>query len=128
MKARRLHNWILVADLLWAGIALVVAEVLRYGLYWEEAERLAARNLMPFLAAAWVVWGLLSCVMQLDGFRRGWRFSAIVAQLSLAFVFLMAFLLAGAYLSQRYVSRLALSYFGVLLFFGFLTLRWIALA
>jgi len=34
--------------------------------------------------------------------------------------------LAGAYLSQRYVSRLALSYFGLLLFFGFLKLRWIA--
>jgi lipopolysaccharide/colanic/teichoic acid biosynthesis glycosyltransferase len=127
MKARRLHNWILVADLLWAGIALVLAEVLRYGLYWNEGDRLGVRNLVPFLAAAWVVWGLLSYVMQLDGFRRGWRFSAIVAHLSLAVVFLMALLLAGAYLSQRYVSRLALSYFGLLLFLGFLKLRWIAL-
>ncbi len=127
MKARRLHSWILIADLLWAGIALAVAAVLRYGLHWEEAERLGARNLIPFLGAAWFVWGLLSYVMQLDGFRRGWRFSAIVAHLSLAVAFLMILLLAGAYLSQRYVSRLALSYFGVLLFFGFLKLRWIAL-
>jgi lipopolysaccharide/colanic/teichoic acid biosynthesis glycosyltransferase len=126
MKARRLHNWILMADLLWAGIALVVAAVLRYGLHWGEAERFAAQTLIPFLISAWVIWGLLSHVMQLDGFRRGWRFSAIVAHLSVAVAFLMILLLAGAYLSQRYVSRLALSYFGVLLFLGFLKLRWIA--
>jgi lipopolysaccharide/colanic/teichoic acid biosynthesis glycosyltransferase len=126
MKARRLHNWILLADLLWAGVALVLAEVLRYGLYWNVAERLATHNFVPFLAAEWVVWGVLFSVMQLDGFRRGWRFSAIVAHLSLAVVFLMAVLLAGAYLSQRYVSRLALGYFGALLFFGFLQVRWMA--
>jgi lipopolysaccharide/colanic/teichoic acid biosynthesis glycosyltransferase len=127
MKATRLHNWILVADLLWAGIALVAADRLRYGLHWDQAELLATRDWLPLLVSTWVAWGLLSYFMQLDGFRRGWRFSAIVAYLSLAVGFLMALLLAGAYLSQRYVSRLVLGYFGVLLFFGFLKLRWVAL-
>lgn len=126
MKATRLHNWILVADLLWAGIALLAADLLRYGPHWGDAE-LTIGEFIPFLVSTWVVWALLSNVMQLDGFRRGWRFSATLAYLSLAVCFLMALLLAGAYLSQRYVSRLVLSYFGVLLLFGFLKLRWVAL-
>jgi len=126
MKVRRIHNRILVADLVWAAAALACAEALRYGFDWSQTARLSVQHSLPFLVATWIVWAVLSLAMQLDGFRGGWRFPAVVAQLCFAVLFVMAVLLAGAYLTQYYVSRLVLSYFGFTLFFGFLALRWIA--
>jgi lipopolysaccharide/colanic/teichoic acid biosynthesis glycosyltransferase len=126
MKARRIHSWILVADLIWVGAALAWAEALRYGFDWNQTTRLSVRNSLPFLVATWIVWTVLSHAMQLDGFRGGWRFPAVVAQLCFGVLFVMAILLAGAYLTRHYVSRLALSYFGLTLFLGLLAIRWIA--
>ena len=125
MKARRIHRWILVADLIWVGVALAWAEALRYGFDWNQTTRLSVRNSLPFLVATWVVWTVLSHAMQLDGFRGGWRFPAVVAPLCFGVVFVRAILLAGAYLTRHYVSRLALSYFGLTLFLGLLAIRWI---
>jgi lipopolysaccharide/colanic/teichoic acid biosynthesis glycosyltransferase len=61
--------------------------------------------------------------MKLDGFRRGWDLPATLSQLFLALCLLMAVLMAGAYLLQIFLSRLTLSYFGILLFVGFLSIR-----
>lgn len=126
MKARRIHNWIFIADLVWVAAALAWAEELRYGFDWNQTARQSVRYSLPFLVATWIIWTVLSHAMQLDGFRGGWRFPAVVAQLCFAVLFVMAILLAGAYLTQHYVSRLALSYFGLTLFLGLLALRWIA--
>lgn len=129
MKTRKLQNWILVADLLWISLALIIAETLRYGPDWYRPENAAGRVLfLPSMLAASTAWVVLSYAMQLDCFGGGWRFSATAAHLFLAVFFVMTVLLAGAYLSRQYVSRLALGYFTVLLWVGFLTLRWFAFA
>jgi len=124
MKKNRFLLWILGTDLLWVAIAFVCADVLRYGLSWGVAQKVFVYNLVPFLFAAWLLWALLSNKMKLDGFRGGWRFPAMVSALFLGVSFLMTVLLAGSYLSRRYVSRLALGYFGILLFLGFVAIRY----
>ena len=61
---------------------------------------MSVRNSLPFLVATWIIWTVLSHAMQLDGFRGGWRFPAVVAHLCFGVLFVMAILLAGAYLTS----------------------------
>ncbi|MGA7924729.1 MAG: sugar transferase [Candidatus Sulfotelmatobacter sp.] len=126
MKKNRFPLWIVAADLLWVAIALLCADVLRYGIRWGAAQEGFVHMLLPFLFAAWLLWGLLSDKMNLDGFRGGWHFPAMVSTVFLGVSFLMTALLAISYLSQRYVSRLALGYFGILLLLGFIAIRYSA--
>jgi lipopolysaccharide/colanic/teichoic acid biosynthesis glycosyltransferase len=126
MKSHNLRSWISVADLAWVTIAMALAYLLRYGWAWDGPPgRSAAMFLLPSLAAA-LIWSLLSSRLQLDGFRGGWRFSAVVSQLLSAVALLMMSLLVGGYLARQYVSRLMLGYFGVLLFAGFVFIRFAA--
>jgi len=124
MKKNRFPMWILIADLLWVAIAFLCADALRYGIHWGAAQRGFIHDLVPFLFVAWLLWGLLSNKMNLDGFRGGWHFPAVVSAVFLGVSFLMTVLLAGSYLSRRYESRLALGYFGVLLLLGFIAIRY----
>ncbi len=126
MKSNNLRNWISVADLAWVAIAMALAYLLRYGWAWDGPPgRSAAIFLLPSLAAA-LIWSLLSLRLQLDGFRGGWRFSAVVSQLLSAVSLLMMSLLVGGYLTRQYVSRLLLGYFGGLLLAGFVLVRFAA--
>jgi lipopolysaccharide/colanic/teichoic acid biosynthesis glycosyltransferase len=126
MKSNNLRNWIAVADSAWVAMAMALAYLLRYGWAWDGPPgRTAAIFLLPSLAAV-LVWSVLSSRLQLDGFRGGWRFSAVVSQLLSAVSLLMMALLVGGYLSRHYVSRLMLGYFGLLLFAGFLLIRFAA--
>jgi len=123
MKTRKLNTWILAADLLWAAVAILGAGALRYGVHnlvWTP-------GLWLFLLATWLVWVLLSSRMELDGFRGGWRLPAVMSHVFLAVLCEMGVLLALAYLARHYVSRLALLYFGGLLFVGFGAIRCTAL-
>jgi len=124
MKKNRFPLWILASDLLWVALALLCADVLRYGFLWSSAQERFVHELLPFLFVAWLLWALLSNRMNLDGFRGGWRFPAMVSALFLAVSLMMTILLAGSYLSRRYVSRLALGYFGILLLVGFIAIRY----
>jgi len=124
MKKNRFLLWILATDLLWVAIAFLCADILRYGIYWGAAQKVFLHDMLPFLFAAWFLWALLCNKMKLDGFRGGWRFSAMVSALFLGVFFLMTVLLAASYLSRRYVSRLALGYFGILLLLGFIAIRY----
>jgi lipopolysaccharide/colanic/teichoic acid biosynthesis glycosyltransferase len=126
MKARNLHRWILLGDLVWVPAAMMLAWILRYGSAWTEVTRESVRETIPFLIGTLFLWILLSASMKLDGFRRGWRLSAVVAELFLACCCLMGVLLAAAYLLREYASRLALAYFGVALFVGFIAIRHVA--
>ncbi|HXM22006.1 MAG TPA: sugar transferase [Terriglobales bacterium] len=126
MKPRHLHRWILLADLCWASAALLCAEVLRYGITWNSTDRISAHRLLPFLAATWILWAVFSSWMKLDCFSGGWHFPAVISHLFLAVCGLMGLLLGAGYLAQRFVSRLALGYFGFLLFLGFLGIRYAA--
>lgn len=124
MTAKKLTNWMLAADLIWTLFAFLVAGCLRYGIGWGIRDRDSFYPLLPFLAASLALWVLLFHRFRLDGFHGGWRFPAVASRLLLAIFCLMSGLLATAYLAQRYVSRLVLVYFGILLFSGFLVLRY----
>ncbi len=126
MNQRHLSASILISDLLWSTLAMGGAIVLRYGRNGSHVDALAISALLPFLAAAWVIWSLLSLSLSLDGFRAGWRLSAVVSQILLGVGGLMLILLSSAYLVRRYVSRLALVEFCLLLFVGFVFIRVVA--
>jgi lipopolysaccharide/colanic/teichoic acid biosynthesis glycosyltransferase len=124
MKAQSVNRWILFADLAWFVAALFAAEALRYGAFWGAADRSPSYALLPFVATAAVLWILLSSWMKLDCFRGGWHFPAVVSQIFLAILCLMSVLLSAGYLRRNYVSRLALAYFGILLFVGLVCIRY----
>jgi lipopolysaccharide/colanic/teichoic acid biosynthesis glycosyltransferase len=126
MKPRHLHHWILLADLCWAIVALLCATVLRYGITWDSTDRISAFRLLPFLMATWILWTILSTWMKLDCFSGGWRLAAVMSQVLLAVCSLMGLLLGAGYLARQFVSRLALSYLGVLLYLGFVGIRYAA--
>jgi lipopolysaccharide/colanic/teichoic acid biosynthesis glycosyltransferase len=123
MNQRRLSVAVLIGDLAWSLLAMGAALVLRYGTQWSRADLTSAANLLPFLEATWVIWAFFSALLPLDGFRGGWRLSAVISQLLLSVSSLMLILLSCGYLVRSYVSRLALAQFGLLLFAGFVLIR-----
>ena len=126
MNQRNLSVAVLVADLVWLATAMGAALLLRYGVRWTPLHSDATSHLLPFLYSAWLIWTIFSTLLPLDGFRGGWRLSAVISQLLLAVGGVMMILLSGGYLARRYVSRLALIEFCALLLPGFLLIRTIA--
>jgi lipopolysaccharide/colanic/teichoic acid biosynthesis glycosyltransferase len=125
MKPHGISRGILLADLAWSVVALLGAGALRYGAFWKAVDRSSIYALLPFLAVTLIVWIFLSFWMKLDCFRGGWHFPAMFARLFLAAFCLMCVLFSGGYLAREYVSRLALAYFGALLFSGFVAIRYL---
>jgi len=123
MNTRKLEIWILIADLAWIVLAFLGADVLRFGLTWTPDERILIRALLPFVAATAVVWTALSLFMPMDGFRGGWKLSAVLSHLLFGTSCTVAVLVAIGYFTRNYVSRLAFGYFIVLLVAGFLAVR-----
>lgn len=126
MTARNLRNSILTADLVWGVLAMPLAYLLRYGLVWHGPKDSSALIFIPPLMATLLLWSVMSSWIRLDGFRSGWLFSAVASQVLLSVLALMCALFTLAYLLREYISRLALGYFGLLLFLGFLVVRVIA--
>ena len=123
MNNRRLEVWILLADLVWILLAYLGADSLRYGTTWDLEERIGIHALAPFVVATCLTWIALSIFMQMDGFRGGWRLSAVLSHLFIGLCSVVGVLAVIGYFSRTYVSRLALSFFIVLLAFGFVGLR-----
>jgi len=123
MNQPKLSVALVFADLFWSVWAMGIALLLRYGVHWSGADKASAWHLLPFLGAMWVIWVLFSFSLPLDGFRGGWRFSAVVSQLLIAVGLLMSILLSGGYLARDYVSRLALFEFCLVLLAGFVLIR-----
>lgn len=123
MILRKLPVAVLIADLTWSVVAMGGALTLRYGMQWGRLDRDSSSQLLLFLGAALLIWVLFSLLLPLDGFRGGWRLSAVVSQMLLAVGMLMVILLSGGYLIRSYVSRLALLQFSLLLLVGFVSLR-----
>lgn len=128
MKTQRLHFGILGADLCWSVLAMAVSYALRYENAWQDPARIPVLTFVPFVAATLLSWTVLSSWLSLDGFRGGWRFSAMLSQLFPAVSSLMVLLVAGAYLARLYTSRLVLAYFAILLFVGLIAIRLLARA
>jgi lipopolysaccharide/colanic/teichoic acid biosynthesis glycosyltransferase len=123
LKKQRLQHWILAGDIAWSFVALVLAYVMRYGFAWHGPTDGTFLTFFPLFLVAIAVWAVIFSWMKLDGFRRGWDLPATLSQLFLALCLLMAILMAGAYLLRIFLSRLTLSYFCILLFGGFLSIR-----
>jgi lipopolysaccharide/colanic/teichoic acid biosynthesis glycosyltransferase len=123
MKTQKLRYGIVAADLCWGVGAMALSYVFRYGHTWQDPGRIPASAFLPFVVSALLFWTVLSSWLPLDGFRGGWRFSAILSQLFPAVSSLMVLLFAGAYLARLYTSRLVLGYFGILLFLGLIAIR-----
>src|ERR1700758_3561951 len=126
MSARNLRNSILTADLAWGVLAMPLAYLLRYGWVWHGPKDRSALIFIPPLMATLLLWSVMSSWVRLDGFRSGWLFSAVVSQMLLSVLALMCAIFTLGYLLREFISRLALGYFGLLLFLGFLVIRVIA--
>src|SRR5438876_1009591 len=123
MNTRKLEFWILLGDLVWIGGAFIIADLLRFGLIWTDGERFSIHALLPFAIAAAIIWTALSVFMPMDGFRGGWKFSTVFSDLLIGTGCTVTVLLTVGYLARSYVSRLALCYFVLLLFWGCLGIR-----
>jgi lipopolysaccharide/colanic/teichoic acid biosynthesis glycosyltransferase len=126
VKKQRLQHWILGADLIWTGVAMVVAYLLRFGFTWYGPPNGSFLTFLPPLLGAIGLWTIIFARMHLDGFRRGWYPPAILSQLFLAVSFLIIAVFAGGFIAQVYMSRLTLAYFGIFLFLGFVAVRYFA--
>ena len=126
MTSRNLRNSVLTADLAWGMLAMPLAYLLRYGWVWHGPKDRSALIFIPPLMAALLLWSVMSSWVRLDGFRSGWHFSAVLSQVLLSVLALMCALFTLAYLLGAFISRLALGYFGLLLFLGFLVIRLVA--
>jgi len=115
---------ILLADLGWIAIGMGLAYLLRYGWVWNGPDEGSVLTFVPHLVVTLGLWLLFSSWRELDGFRGGWYYPAIFSQLLVAISLLIITLLAVAYLRREYVSRLVLGYFGLLLFVGFVLIRY----
>jgi len=124
LKTFRLR--IMIADLCWAVLAMGLAYGLRYEGHWQSPNRLPLAAILPFLLFALVFWTALSTWVHLDGYRGGWRFSAILSQLFPAVAVLMLLLFTAGYLARWYTSRFILNAFGILFFFGIVAIRLIS--
>lgn len=126
MKIRNIRYWILAADVLWVFAALALAICLRYV---NTPGRLGVSayaqtySLMAVAAAA--VWIFLYFEMSLDGFKGGWHFPSVFSKIMVALSILMLVVLAFAYLTRHYYSRLVLLYFVPLLILGLLGIRYL---
>lgn len=123
VKTQNLRYAILGVDLLWAVAAMGLAYWLRFNGAERGVQAGSILGFAPPLLLAMLLWSVLSWCLRLDGFRGGWRVPAVVSQLFPAVAGLMAAVLACGYVARFYASRLALGYFGVLLFFGFVLIR-----
>jgi putative colanic acid biosynthesis UDP-glucose lipid carrier transferase len=72
-----------------------------------------------------LLWSVIFTRLKLDGFRQGWYLPAILSQLFLGVGILIAVLLAAAYMARQFMSRLTLTYFGVILYLGVIVIRFI---
>ena len=121
-----MRRWILLGDLAWTTLAFVFASLLRYGVHWDGITYHAIYALLPFLVGSCFAWIVLFYRMRLDGFHGGWWMPSIASGLFLAVFCEMSLLLAAAYVTRQYVSRLALTYYVFLLLPGFLVIRHLA--
>lgn len=120
---RTLRGWLLIADLLWLFVCVIAACLLRYGFGWRSEPRSTLASFALTLLGSWLIWSALSRFVDLGGGRQGWRIPAIISHLLLMVAIMMVVLLTTAYLARIYFSRLAIGYFALASFMGFVVLR-----
>ena len=127
MKIQDIRYWILTVDLLWVLGALGLGIGLRCAGTKDPidfASQFQTYSLM--VLAAVVAWTLLYFEMNLDGFKGGWHFPAILSKLIVAVSLLMVVVLAFAFLTKHFYSRLVLLYFAIFFLLGLVGARCLA--
>jgi lipopolysaccharide/colanic/teichoic acid biosynthesis glycosyltransferase len=121
---RKLRYWILAADLLCVLGALGAAFALRYagtkGTI-DLVDRFQTYSLVIFAAGA--AWTFLYFEMSLDGFKGGWHFPAIFSKVIVAVSLMMIVLLAFAFITKHFFSRLVLLFFAIFFVLGLVGVR-----
>jgi lipopolysaccharide/colanic/teichoic acid biosynthesis glycosyltransferase len=124
MTIRNIRYSILVADVLWVLGALGLGIGLRYtgasGAV-DFAAHYQTYKLM--ILAAVVTWTLLYFEMNLDGFKGGWHFPAILSKVMVAVSLLMVVVFSFAFLTKHFYSRLVLLYFAIFFLLGLVSVR-----
>ena len=103
--------------------SLAIALVLRYGSEIGPGREGDLRQYFPIACVTALAWILLYFNMSLEGFHGGWHLPTIVSRLIVAVFLLMAFVLAFAFLTRHYYSRLVLFYFASVFPLGLVGLR-----
>lgn len=120
----RIRQIILLFDLLWISAAFLIAYLLRYEYLPIVGEsRASFREFAPAVASALIIWSILYLNKNLEGFRGGWHLPTVISQTGLGVFYLIAFLLALAFLQKHYYSRLLLLYLASLLPIGLVIIR-----
>jgi lipopolysaccharide/colanic/teichoic acid biosynthesis glycosyltransferase len=124
---QRIRQSVLLLDLVWIAAAFALAYVLRYAYVEIGSETWTSfREFLPAVASALLIWTFLYLSKNLEGFKGGWHLPTLFSQIVVAVFFLMAFLLALAFLQRHYYSRLLLFYLGCLLPIGLIGIRCLA--
>ena len=124
---QRIRQFVLLLDLFWISAAFTFAYGIRYKyLGFGLDSWVSFRDFLPALCSALVIWTFLYLSKDLEGFRGGWHLPTVFSQIVVAVFYLMAFLLALAFLQKHYYSRLLLLYLACLLPIGLITIRCLA--
>jgi lipopolysaccharide/colanic/teichoic acid biosynthesis glycosyltransferase len=121
---RTIRKSILVLDWFWISTAFSFAYALRYKYFGFGVESWKSfSDFLPALASALLIWTALYLSKNLEGFRGGWHLPTVFSQILVGVFYLMAFLLALAFLQRHYYSRLLLLYLACLLPVGLVAIR-----
>jgi lipopolysaccharide/colanic/teichoic acid biosynthesis glycosyltransferase len=115
MLLRRIRFVLIGVDVAAVPVALFLAYLFRYGhkvgAHLAHPTPWAAINVV--VVGAIVPWLVLCKPMSLDSFSEGWSLPATVSRIALGGAIQMGVILALAYMSRVYFSRLILAYFAV---------------
>lgn len=129
MKIQHLKYGILTSDVFCVVGALGLALAFRYeGLRDISKFTSLFEAYSQFIIAAALTWIFLYFEMNLDGFRGGWHFPAILSKLLVSITSLMVVLSAFAFVTNHLYSRLVLLYFPMLFLLGTTSVRCVARA
>jgi lipopolysaccharide/colanic/teichoic acid biosynthesis glycosyltransferase len=125
MKSGRLRSRILAADVAWIPLSLAGQQRFSLGYHLRPLD-LAPLQFAVFAMGTALGWILLSENLRLDGFRGGWRLSAVISHVLLAVTLLLMGLLAMDNMAGGSLGGVRLGGFSVCLLMGFLGIRAVA--
>jgi lipopolysaccharide/colanic/teichoic acid biosynthesis glycosyltransferase len=123
-NARKLRHGILGADIAWIMAALWLARGVREGFGVLRGRLLAEGEMyLPLVAVSVAGWCFICARCEMDGFRRGWKFSKLLSEIVVGVAILTAVLSACAFLLHDFISRSVLLAYAGLMASGFVCIR-----
>jgi lipopolysaccharide/colanic/teichoic acid biosynthesis glycosyltransferase len=123
-NARKLRQGILGADIALIVASLWLARGVCEGFGVPRSGLLAEWNMyLPLVAASIVGWCIICARYEMDGFRRGWKFSKLLSEIVVGVAILTALLSACAFFLHDFVTRSVLLTYAGLMVSGFVCIR-----